>query len=264
MTDAEWQAAGWPVLFDALFPPGRRPRGKGIQRKLRLALCGAARLVWDKLPDDQCRRAVEVAEAFADGRATADELAAAERAVLAAMAVAIQARSSTALGGIGAALRRTAAGEQPVVLDIGSLLGQAGGIVSGVAAALTDSLRLAGGSSVARATTAARVTAATARHGLMQSLALFPSDDGADRLADVVRDVFVNPADPTAIDKRWRTRAAVGLAEGIAADAGFDRLPVLADALEEAGCDDRRVLDHCRGPGPHVRGCWVVDGVLGR
>ncbi|MFO0850446.1 MAG: hypothetical protein U0871_18075 [Gemmataceae bacterium] len=123
---------------------------------------------------------------------------------------------------------------------------------------------MAGGSSVARAAVASPVTPASARHGLMQSLALMPPDDGADRLAGVVRDVFVNPADPVTFDKRWRTRAVVGLAEGIAADAGFDRLPVLADALEEAGCDDRRVLDHCRGPGPHVRGCWVVDGLLGK
>ncbi|MFO0850445.1 MAG: hypothetical protein U0871_18070 [Gemmataceae bacterium] len=129
MTDAEWQAADWHVAFDAVFRAGRRPRGKGVQRRLRLALCGAARLAWDRLPDDRCREAVEVAEAFADGRATADELAAAERAVMAAMADAVQARSSAALGGIGAALRRTVAGEPPVVLDLGSLLGRAGGIV---------------------------------------------------------------------------------------------------------------------------------------
>jgi len=43
----------------------------------------------------------------------------------------------------------------------------------------------------------------------------------------------------------------------------FDGLPILADALQDAGCDDAHILDHCRGLGPHVRGCWVVDSVLG-
>jgi hypothetical protein len=44
----------------------------------------------------------------------------------------------------------------------------------------------------------------------------------------------------------------------------FGALPILADALQDAGCDSADVLDHCRGPGPHVRGCWVVDRVLGK
>jgi hypothetical protein len=42
------------------------------------------------------------------------------------------------------------------------------------------------------------------------------------------------------------------------------RLAVLADALEEAGCTDRDILGHLRGPGPHVRGCWAVDRLLGK
>ena len=58
--------------------------------------------------------------------------------------------------------------------------------------------------------------------------------------------------------------AARGLAEGIAADLGFDRLPILADALEESGVTDAELLAHCRQPGGHVRGCWAVDVVLGR
>ena len=44
----------------------------------------------------------------------------------------------------------------------------------------------------------------------------------------------------------------------------FGNLPVLADALQDAGCENADVLDHCRGPGSHVRGCWVVDLVLGK
>jgi hypothetical protein len=54
------------------------------------------------------------------------------------------------------------------------------------------------------------------------------------------------------------------LARGIYDDRAFDRLPILADALIDAGCDDEAILGHCRGPGPHVRGCWVADLVLGK
>jgi len=47
-------------------------------------------------------------------------------------------------------------------------------------------------------------------------------------------------------------------------ERAFDRMPILADALEEAGCDSCDALTHCRGPGPHIRGCWVVDLILGK
>jgi len=78
------------------------------------------------------------------------------------------------------------------------------------------------------------------------------------------RDIFSNPFRPVTFDPRWRTSDAVGLARAIYDDRTFDRLPILADALIDAGCDDEQVLAHCRSEGPHVRGCWVVDLVLGR
>ncbi len=62
----------------------------------------------------------------------------------------------------------------------------------------------------------------------------------------------------------WRSETVVALASGIYAERAFDRLPILADALEEAGCNHPDVLAHCRGSGPHARGCWVVDLVLNR
>jgi hypothetical protein len=83
-------------------------------------------------------------------------------------------------------------------------------------------------------------------------------------LAEVVRDIFGNPFRPVTTDPRWRTSTAVALARAIYADRAFDRLPILADALEEAGCDNPDVLDHCRDDGPHARGCWVADMVLGK
>jgi hypothetical protein len=80
----------------------------------------------------------------------------------------------------------------------------------------------------------------------------------------IVRDIFGNPFRPVAFAPEWRTADALSLAAGIYADRAFDRLPILADALMDAGCDSEEILAHCRSEGPHVRGCWVVDLVLGK
>lgn len=81
--------------------------------------------------------------------------------------------------------------------------------------------------------------------------------------ASLVRDLFGNPFRPVTFDPAWQTEAAVGLARGIYESGDFGPMQVLADALEDAGCADAEMLAHCRGDGPHVRGCWVVDLVLG-
>jgi len=60
------------------------------------------------------------------------------------------------------------------------------------------------------------------------------------------------------------TRTACCLAREVYESRDFGPMPVLADALEDAGCVEPEILAHCRGEGPHVRGCWVVDLVLGR
>ena len=80
--------------------------------------------------------------------------------------------------------------------------------------------------------------------------------------AAVFRDIVGNPLRPVAFDPRWRTEDTLGLARGIYEDRAFTRLPLLADALMDAGCDDDRLLAHCRSQGPHARGCWAVDLVL--
>jgi hypothetical protein len=72
---------------------------------------------------------------------------------------------------------------------------------------------------------------------------------------------------PTIIEPGWTAwngGTIQQLARTIYDDHTFERLPILADALEEAGCTDAAILGHCRGPGPHVRGCWVVDLLLGK
>ncbi len=85
----------------------------------------------------------------------------------------------------------------------------------------------------------------------------------ADRNA-VFRDIFGNPFRAAPFDPAWRSPTAVSLASQMYEARDFAAMPQLADALRAAGCDDAAVLDHCRGPGPHVRGCWVVDLVLGK
>ncbi|VTR96252.1 Uncharacterized protein OS=Sorangium cellulosum (strain So ce56) GN=sce5710 PE=4 SV=1 [Gemmata massiliana] len=82
--------------------------------------------------------------------------------------------------------------------------------------------------------------------------------------ASVLRDLFGNPFRPVSFSPDYRTSTAVALAAQMYEARDFSAMPILADALQDAGCDSADMLDHCRGPGPHVRGCWVVDQVLGR
>jgi hypothetical protein len=83
-------------------------------------------------------------------------------------------------------------------------------------------------------------------------------------MAKRARCIFGNPFRPATLDPSWRTETVVALARGIYDDRAFDRLPILADALQDAGCDNDDVLNHCRDAYPHARGCWVVDLVLGK
>jgi hypothetical protein len=82
--------------------------------------------------------------------------------------------------------------------------------------------------------------------------------------AELVRDIFGNPFRSVSFDPAWRTGTAVALASQMYESRDFGAMPILADALQDAGCDNEDILTHCRGPGPHVRGCWVVDLVLGK
>jgi hypothetical protein len=82
--------------------------------------------------------------------------------------------------------------------------------------------------------------------------------------AELLRDIFGNPFRPVAFSGSWRTDTAVSLARTMYEARDFSAMPILADALQDAGCDSEDVLTHCRGDGPHVRGCWVCDLVLGK
>jgi hypothetical protein len=102
----------------------------------------------------------------------------------------------------------------------------------------------------------------------------------------LLRDIFGNPFRPVSVDPRWLSSSVFGLVRTVYEDRRFgfeywsrepkqdlartayhdrfDHLPVLADVLEEAGCSNPDILGHLRAPGPHVRGCWVIDLLLGR
>jgi hypothetical protein len=80
----------------------------------------------------------------------------------------------------------------------------------------------------------------------------------------LLRDTLGNPFRPIAFDPSWRTSTVTALAQGMYDSRDFSAMPILADALQDVDCDNEEVLNHCRGPGPHVRGCWVVDAVLGK
>jgi hypothetical protein len=88
-------------------------------------------------------------------------------------------------------------------------------------------------------------------------------DEPGHQLA-LLHDILGNPFRPVPIDPACITPAVLQLAQALYHDRAFEQLPILADALEEAGCQDQSVLDHLRSPGPHVRGCWPLDLILGR
>lgn len=96
--------------------------------------------------------------------------------------------------------------------------------------------------------------------GYFQSEFNTPSDQ---EICERTRDILA-PFHSAAINSAWLTRVVAALAVTVYDDGAFDRLPILADALEDAGCTNADILNHCRQPGEHVRGCWVVDLLLGK
>jgi hypothetical protein len=223
MTEAEWRTEDSRPQWMADFLGDRRTsRTKAGRRKLRLFACGCCRVAWDVLPDDRLREAVRVAERFADGLATKEELAASRAAVE------------------GLRDDRGPFGKRPTGVRV----------AVGMAVAATEPQA----SAAAFAMTATVAPLA----GRMRPAA------AETYLCRLLRCVFGNPFRPVDVDRSWWSATAVGLARRIYEDRAFDRLPILADALEDAGCDEAGLLAHCRGDGPHTRGCWVVDLVLAK
>lgn len=79
---------------------------------------------------------------------------------------------------------------------------------------------------------------------------------------ELIRDIFGYPFEAIVFDRRWITLDVIGVARRIYADREFSLLPIVGDALRDAGCNDERILAHCKNGGLHVRGCWLVDSLL--
>src|SRR5207248_8297476 len=79
---------------------------------------------------------------------------------------------------------------------------------------------------------------------------------------DLLREIFGNPFRKPEFDSRWRTSDVMGLARAIYDERAFERMPILADALMDAGCEHEAIIGHCRGNERHVRGCWVLDMIM--
>lgn len=210
MTEAEWLACDDPrPMLEFL-------DGKADERRLRLFAISCCRRIWGLLIDGRSRRAVEVAEQYAEGTATAGQLNAARIEAFDAYFNAFVSRDDPA---------------------------------SAAHAAACDS--------AFQAALFAAQHAAEAR------------DKAAERKeqAALLRHLLGNPFRPvTAVPAwlAWEGGTVRKLAQRIYDERRFNDLPVLADALEEAGCDDRDILAHCREEGGHLRGCWALELLLGK
>ena len=227
MTEAEWLAATDSKPMLAFI------QGKASDRKLRLFAVGCCRRLWHFTDDERGRAAVESAEGFADSRLSREQLNEAAYAAGRAYNDALGTDMADIAHGFAAAAAPDDFNDDP-----------------------------------------AFVAATTASHDITNAAAYLAVDDGpsdawwvakmAEATAQTVllRDIIGNPFRPVTFSQSWRTSTAVALAAQMYESRDFSAMPILADALQDAGCDSADVLEHCRGPGPHVRGCWVVDLVL--
>jgi hypothetical protein len=205
-------------------------------RRARLLACAAARLVWDQLPDERTRRAVEVGELYADGRAGDDALRSALDAAFEVLLDEIRADPGGARG-----LERWFGYH-----------------------CTSDTVERMWGLARPQRTFRERLQDLPWKAmgwwlGLGKISVRCPNPQA---WCGLIRCIFGNPFRPIAFDPRWQTMDVLGIAQGVYEDRAFDRLPLLADALMDAGCADEQVLGHCRSEGPHARGCHVVDLVL--
>jgi hypothetical protein len=236
MTEAEWLACAEPTpMLEFL-------GGRASSRKLRLFAVACCRRIWPLITEAHCREAVEVAERFADGLVTAEVQ---EAAHMAAERVRREVEDTKAPLFSGVAYA-TAHAASYTIHDKGTVWLACRAAVNAACAA-AHALSSQGASE-------GEVAAAVGAESAAQTA--------------LVRDIFGNPFRPAPFPdpswQAWKDGAVVKMAQAVYDDRAFDRLPVLADALEEAGCAQADLLAHCRQPGLHVRGCWVVDLLLGK
>jgi hypothetical protein len=232
---------------------------KGLDRKFRLFACACCRRIWDRIPEPCNRDAVVAVEDFLEGRLPAEAL---EAAFAASSAVEWKEDGSG---------RRSEPGYWAV-----KYLGPGFYKMTPAASALLVASQVLFLADEAYGREASHEFNCCYYAGNGVFLRPFrwpepiPATVEAERAvqAALLCCIFGNPfwSAPT-LAPGWLRRndgTVTRLAQGSYDDRAFHRLPVLADALEEVGCHDTNILTHCRHPGPHVRGCWVVDLLLGK
>jgi hypothetical protein len=252
MTPEAWFAATNPVpLFAAALedPANRGSRAPAFVRRLRLFNCATARQVWDLLSTD-ARSAVQASERYAEGRATRTDL----------IATALEQQFGTVTA---TQLARMAALEANVLVENDPRLTIASDlhvfilnrwIASSMYAARAVATRDVGPAPPGRPTTPEWHAAWTAAF-----------DAARATQADYFRDIIPPPRYQPKRNPQWITSTVLALARQMDDSGDFSAVPILADALQDAGCDDETLLGCCRTAGNnHVRGNWVVELVLER
>jgi hypothetical protein len=203
-------------------------------RKQRLLACACVRLVWHHVGDARLRALVELSEGYADGRTSVQSLAVAAAPLFEVIRVPFE--RLLIEPSLAASAAAFVVGQQSISMHMSQVL------------QLTQ-------------TSAVPFIERGGSEGPMQ-----PDNDAQQahtrHIADLFRDIIGNPFRPVALHSDWLAweGGTVGrLAETIYEERRYQDLPVLADALEEAGCDEPEILDHLRGRGVHARGCWILD-----
>ncbi len=245
MTEIDWRRCFEAEKLVALVA------GRVSERQLRLMACGITRQYWDCLTDERSRAAVETAEAYADGLATWEQLRSVEPGAEQA-SLAMDERFSQALRLTRGKLRKHVKDMLPAVAAARMARSVAATYVRGFFSDQDAEVECGGGAE----------WDSRAAHLPPQTFNQYVRQQAA-----IVRDVVGNPFRPTSIDPAWLTwneGTIARLARSICEARDFSSMPILADALEDAGCTDRELLDHCRETALHVRGCHVLDLLLGK
>jgi hypothetical protein len=217
-------------------------RGRTTIRKWDLFAVACCRCIQHLLLDQRSRNAIAVIDRLAGGDAHHDDVELAQRLACAALADSGAARKRNPVEDIARVISiptlEPASRAHATAMSVASVVAQmAWKEAMGTSRRLQDKRR----------------QEAHIRHDAIQSLLL--------------REVIGNPFHPVFIDPGWidwNDGTVRRIAESIYDERAFDRMPILADALEDAGCNDPGILDHCRNNEPHVRGCWIVDLLLGK
>jgi hypothetical protein len=221
-------------------------RGKVGDRKLRLFALACCQRISTRIKDERSRAAVEFSERFAERRV------ARRRGV-----VAVDRAATAACRDADAASSRAVDGKQYAERMIG--------VNACLAAMATLECRpwlSASGASGFSANAIGWDWLIRTQPDTLPGWVPAARRPEQEQQAHLLRDIIGNPFRPVALNPAWLTSAVVSIARRAYEERDYQALPILADALEEAGCDNPDILAHCRGQGEHIRGCWVVDMIL--